>query len=81
MDVNVKHPWHEQLHQLDGLPLVACRGDKRPYQEEWQTKSLTPQQIIDEDCAAVDLRCGTDSKIVAIDLDGNTALRLAMDEH
>ena len=79
MDVNVKHPWHEQLHQLDGLPLVACRGDKRPYQEEWQTKSLTPQQIIDEDCAAVGLRCGTDSKIVGVDLDGNTAQRLAID--
>ena len=81
MDVTVKHPWHEQLHQLDGLPLVACGGDKRPYQKGWQTKSLTPQQIIDEDCAAVGLRCGTDSKIVAIDFDGNTALRLAMDEH
>ena len=61
MDVNVKHPWHEQLHQLDGLPLVACGGDKRPYQKAWQTKSLTPEQIIAEDCAAVGLRCGEDS--------------------
>ena len=78
MDVNVKHPWHEQLHQLDGLPLVACRGDKRPYQEEWQTKSLTPQQIIDEDCPAVGLRCGTDSEIVGFDLDGNTAIDRAI---
>ena len=79
MDVSVKHPWHEQLHQLDGLPLVACGGDKRPYQKAWQTKSLTPEQIIAEGCAAVGLRCGTDSKIVGVDLDGNTALRLAMD--
>jgi hypothetical protein len=78
MDVNIKHPWHEQLHQLDGLPLVACRGDKRPYQEAWQTKSLTPQQIIDEDCAAVGLRCGKDSEIVAFDLDGTTASERAI---
>ena len=80
MDVTVKHPWHEQLRQLDGLPLVACGRNKRPYQDQWQLKSLTPKQIIDEDCAAVGLRCGSDSKVAAVDLDGNTALRLAMDE-
>ena len=74
MDVNVKHPWHEQLRQLDGFPLVACGGDKRPYQKGWQTKSLTPEQIIAEDCAAVGLRCGEDSEIVGFDLDGNTAV-------
>ena len=73
MDVSVKHPWHEQLHQLDGLPLVACGRNKRPYQEQWQLKSLTPEEIIAEDCAAVGLRCGTESKIVAFDLDGDTA--------
>ena len=77
MDVNVKHPWHEQLHQLDGLPLVACGDDKRPYQKAWQTKSLTPEQIIAEDCAAVGLRCGTDSEI-GFDLDGNTAIDRAI---
>ena len=80
MDVSVKHPWHEQLHQLDGLPLVACGRDKAPSQEQWQRKSLTPEQIITEDCAAVGLRCGSDSKVAAVDLDGNTALWLAMDE-
>ena len=78
MDVNAKRPWHEQLQQLDGFPLVACGGDKRPYQKAWQTKSLTPEQIIAEDCPAVGLRCGEDSGIVAIDLDGNTALDLAI---
>ena len=78
MDVTVKHPWHEQLQQLRGLPLVACDGEKRAYQKEWQTKSLTPEQIIAEDCAAVGLRCGTDSKIVAFDLDGSTALELGI---
>ena len=78
MDVSVKHPWHEQLHQLDGLPLVACGGDKRPYQKAWQTKSLTPEQIIAEDCAAVGLRCGEDSEIVGFDFDGNTARELAI---
>jgi len=78
MDVNAKHPWHEQLQQLDGFPLVACAGDKRPYQKAWQTKSLTPEQIIAEDCPAVGLRCGEDSGIVAIDLDGNTATELAI---
>lgn len=79
MDVNVKHPWHEQLHQLDGLPLVACGANKNAYQSGWQTKSLTPEQIIAEGCAAAGLRCGTDSKIVGVDLDGNTAQRLAID--
>ena len=48
MDVTVKHPWHEQLHQLIGLPLVACGGDKRPLQKDWQKKSLTPEEIIAE---------------------------------
>ena len=71
MDVTVKHPWHEQLRQLDGLPLVACGRNKRPYQDQWQLKSLTPKQIIDEDCAAVGLRCGSDSKVAAVDLDGD----------
>ena len=78
MDVTEKHPWHEQLHQLDGFPLVACDGNKRAYQQAWQTKSLTPQQIIDEDCDAVGLRCGEDSEIVAFDLDGNTARERAI---
>ena len=73
MDVTVKHPWHEQLQQLDGLPLVACGSNKNAYQSGWTTKSLTPEQIIDEGCAAVGLRCGEDSEIVAFDLDGNTA--------
>ena len=27
MDVNVKHPWHEQLHQLDGLPVAVDNKD------------------------------------------------------
>ena len=77
MDVSVKHPWHEQVHQLDGLPLVACGRDKRPYQKAWQTKSLTPEQIIAEGCAAVGLRCGEDSEIVAFDLDG--VIQVAVD--
>jgi len=80
MDVNVKHPWHEQLHQLDGLPLVAVGPNKDAYQGGWPKLSLTPADIVAEGCPAVGLRCGSDSGIVAFDLDGNTALRLALDE-
>ena len=80
MDVTLKHPWHEQLYQLRDLPLVACGGDKRPYQKGWQHESLTPEQIVAEDCAAVGLRCGEDSGIVAFDLDGASAIELAIKE-
>ena len=75
MDVNVKHPWHEQLHQLDGLPLVPCGPKKIPLDSKWQHLSLTPSEISnDTRCKAVGLRCGSDSGVVAFDLDGNTAL-------
>ena len=77
MDATVKHPWHDKLQQLSGFPLVACGSDKRPYQKAWQTKSLTPAEIVAESCAAVGLRCGEDSGIVSFDLDGNTAKQLA----
>ena len=65
MDVTVKRPWHEQLRQLDGLPLVACGRNKRPYQEAWQTKSLTPEQIIAEGCAAVQIVASLASTLMA----------------
>ena len=71
-------PRHEQLQQLEGLPLVACGGDKNAYQPAWQSKSLTPAEIISEGCAAVGLRCGSDSEIVSFDFDGNTARKLGI---
>ena len=62
---------------LDGLPCSPVVMTAS-LSEAWQTKSLTPEQIIAEDCAAVGLRCGTDSEIVGFDLDGNTAIDRAI---
>ena len=71
--------WRALLPQLEGLPLVPCRG-KAPIVAKWQTAAFTPQQIAElgERITGCGTRTGRHaSGLLAFDLDGAAGVGFA----
>jgi hypothetical protein len=78
--------WRQLLPHLDGLPLLPCGwGDekKAPMLDQWEAASFAPHEIAAMNGAVrcVGTRTGTDAGgLVSFDIDGATALELALQE-